>query len=219
MIIQKIKHSIHICQNRPFRFPFFLYFHSVFCLASFVHRDGISKNEKRHYLKAFTRKIANTFFVRQREFRLITNILSGLLLVSLLIACSPGPKQSPSGLTVATNEFSTIPIKPDSDQSFTPKKDTKSNDCPALDSQLYQLSQSANAAQDATALGFQVKEGAVQVLIVMVDENTDFLESFAIEPGTQSGSKIQAYVKFEDLCKLANDDSVLAIRPVAQLIN
>ncbi len=200
-------------------FSFISYFHSAFCLASFVHRDGISKNEKRHYLKAFTRKIANTFSVSPREFRLITNILSGLLLVSLLIACSPAPKQSPSGLTVATNEFSTTSVTPVLDQPITPKKDTKSNDCPSLDSMLYQLSQSANAAQDATALGYQVKEDAIQVLIVMVDENTDFLESFAIEPGTQTGSKIQAYVKFEDLCKLANHDSVLAIRPVAQLIN
>jgi len=170
-------------------------------------------------LKAITRKLTITFSISQKEYRLIINLLSGLMLVSLFSACGPAPKQPPSGLTVATIEFSTTSVTPDSDQSYTPKKDNKSNDCPSLDSQLYQLSQSANAADDAKVLGYQVKEGEIQVLIVMIDENTEFLESFAIEPGTQSGSKIQAYVKFGDLCKLANNDSVLAIQPVAQMIN
>lgn len=156
---------------------------------------------------------------KKRKILLVTNICSSLILMSIFLACAPTQKQSPSGFSVATNEFSTTLVTPVLNQSFTPKKDSKSNDCPILDSQLYQLSQSANAAQDATALGYQVKEGAIQVLIVVVDENTEFLERFAIEPGTQSGSKIQAYVKFEDLCTLANDDSVLAIRPVAQMIN
>ena len=170
-------------------------------------------------MKAVTRKFLNIFPDPHREIHFITNILSGLMLVSLLLACSPTPKQPPSGLTVATNEFSTTSVTPVLDQPIIPKKETKSIDCPSLDSMLYQLSQSANAAQEAEALGYQVKEGKVQVLIVMVDENTEFLGSFDIEPGTQSGSKIQAFVKFEDLCLLGNNDSVLAIRPIAQMIN
>ena len=170
-------------------------------------------------MKADNRKFPNIFSDPHREIHLITNIFSGLMLVSMLLACSPASKPSPSGFTVATNEFSTTSVTPVSDQTIIPKKETKSNDCPSLDSQLYQLSQSANAVQEAEALGYQVKDGKVQVLIVMVDENTEFLGSFDIEPGSQSGSKIQAFVKFEDLCLLANNDSVLAIRPVAQMIN
>lgn len=170
-------------------------------------------------MKAVTRKFPVIFLNAKWWIRLFTNLLMGLLLISLSLACVPAPKQSPSGLTVATNEFSTTSVTPGLDQPIIPKNETKSNDCPSLDSQLYQLSQSENAAQEAEALGYQVIDGKVQVLIVMVDENTKFLGSFDIKPGTQSGSKIQAFVKFEDLCLLANNDSVLAIRPVAQMIN
>ena len=170
-------------------------------------------------MKAVTRKIPIISHDPHSEFRVVTILFCGFLLVSLLFGCAPATKQSPSGLTVATVEFSTTSISPNSEQTLSPNIDAKSNDCPALDSQLYQLTQTANAVQDAEALGYQVKEGAIQVLIVMVNENTEFLESFAIEPGTQSGSKIQAYVKFDDLCLLAKNESVLAIRPIAQMIN
>jgi hypothetical protein len=89
--------------------------------------------------------------------------------------------------------------------------------CPGLDSQLYQLIQSDDPALSATQIGMNVKDDKVQVLIILENDQADFLVDFDVELGTQSGNQLQAYVPFDHLCELANLDMVLAIRPVVKI--
>lgn len=90
------------------------------------------------------------------------------------------------------------------------------SECPALDSQLLQLIQAGDGLSMAEELGFPVQEEKVQVLILLTGEETDFLQRFDADVGTQSGNEVQAYVPLEQLCDLANDETVSAVRPVAQ---
>ncbi|MFO7742595.1 MAG: hypothetical protein R6X31_09815 [Anaerolineae bacterium] len=89
-------------------------------------------------------------------------------------------------------------------------------ECPALDSQLFDLTQVDDPAQLAEELGFRVRDGKVQVLLVLTSEDTGFLEEYGVELGTQSGCQVQAFVPFDQLCELAKTDPVLAVRPAAQ---
>lgn len=141
-----------------------------------------------------------------------------ILLLFLTAGCAPQDQSNSSGLDQPTNEFKTMEIQPDAQVSTPAKPDREDNECPGLDSQLYQLIQLDDPAGEAAKLGMKVKEDKVQVMITLMDENTAFLSDFDAELGTQSGSLAQAYVPFNQLCRLANVDSVLAIRPAAQPI-
>lgn len=90
--------------------------------------------------------------------------------------------------------------------------------CPTLDSQLFQLTQAQDPLRAAESGGFRVKDGKVQVLLVLASEDNEFLKNFDVELGTQSASQVQAFVPIDQLCELANTDPVLAIRPAAQVI-
>jgi hypothetical protein len=92
------------------------------------------------------------------------------------------------------------------------------SECPALDSQLYQLTKADNPLLLAEQLGFRTKDGKLHVLLVLTSEETAFLIDFGAELGTQSGNQVQAFVPIDQLCDLANTDSVLAIRPPAQAV-
>lgn len=140
------------------------------------------------------------------------------LLLFLTAGCAPQDQSNSSGLDQPTNEFKTMEIQPDAQVSTPAKPVREDTECPELDSQLYQLIQLDDPAGEAAKLGMKVKEDKVQVMITLMDENTAFLSDFDAELGTQSGSLAQAYVPFSQLCRLANVDSVLAIRPAAQPI-
>ena len=141
-----------------------------------------------------------------------------LILVFCLSACSPSKKMVPSGLIVSTEEFETgkVPI----DQKVQPQEGTnnKVKNCPGLDSNLYQLSLADDPAKTAEQMGLRVNADMVQVLLVLKSEDTSFLSNFGIDTGNQSGTELQVFVSFDQLCDLANQDSVLAIRPAAQAI-
>jgi hypothetical protein len=87
------------------------------------------------------------------------------------------------------------------------------NPCPRLDSQLYQLTQSADPISGAKSLGFTLKDGKVQVLFTLVDADVSFLTAFDVELGTQLGNQVQGFVAIERLCELSGHSSVLAIQP------
>lgn len=144
-------------------------------------------------------------------------ILSMLLLLSLMEACTSSVRLNNGGLNDSTTkpETSNGVINPE----FTPNQSTvqKQNECPGLDSQLFQLTQANDPQQLAEQLGLKVKDGAVQVLIILNNEDTGFLKDYGVVVGTQSGNQVQAYVLIERLCELVNNESVIAIRLAAQV--
>ncbi|MFO7743463.1 MAG: hypothetical protein R6X31_14245 [Anaerolineae bacterium] len=90
--------------------------------------------------------------------------------------------------------------------------------CPALESQLHQLTQTDDPPLVAEQLGFRVKDDKVQVLFVLAGEETGFLLDYGVELGSQSGNQVQGFAPFDQLCELANLDAVLAVRPAAQAV-
>ena len=63
-----------------------------------------------------------------------------------------------------------------------------------------------------------VKDGKIQVVLVLSQEDTGFLQDYDVEVGTQSGTQVQAFVSPDRLCDLAKTDEVLAINLPAQAL-
>jgi hypothetical protein len=95
-------------------------------------------------------------------------------------------------------------------------KTTKSPPCPKLDSLLNQVVASSDPLKMAASLNLRLREGKVQVLLVLASADPSFLEEFEVEPGSQAGQEIQAFVPLDRLCEIANLEQVLAIRIPAQ---
>ncbi|HXV43453.1 MAG TPA: hypothetical protein VEC96_10340 [Anaerolineae bacterium] len=91
--------------------------------------------------------------------------------------------------------------------------------CPDLDSRLWQLTQAAAPLEMAQQWQLRVKDDKIQVLLILADEDTNFLKNFEVELGTQSGTKIQVFVPVHQLCALANTPEVMAIRPPTSLFS
>jgi hypothetical protein len=94
-----------------------------------------------------------------------------------------------------------------------PSPPSQPSDCPGLDSRLFQLTQAAEPLKLANQWQLKLKDGKVQVLLILADEDVTFLQNFDVEPGTQAGAKIQVFAPIPRLCDLANMPQVLAIRP------
>lgn len=90
-------------------------------------------------------------------------------------------------------------------------------DCSGLDSRLFQLTQAAEPLKLADQWQLKLKDGKVQVLLILADEDVTFLQNFDVEPGTQAGEKIQVFAPIPELCGLANSPQVLAIRLPTQV--
>jgi hypothetical protein len=90
-------------------------------------------------------------------------------------------------------------------------------DCPGLDSRLFQLTRAAEPLKLANQWQLKLKDGKVQVLLILADEDVTFLKNFDVEPGTQAGAKIQVFAPIPRLCDLANSPQVLTIRPPTQV--
>ena len=91
-------------------------------------------------------------------------------------------------------------------------KGAAQKDCPGVQSQLAQIVRAPNAVDLAQQLGFKTKEEKIQVLLVLSDPDTAFLEGFEAEVGTQSGNQVQAFVPIDRVCELSGTEQVLAIR-------
>ena len=155
-------------------------------------------------------------FTSKLSFMPLTLTLAIFLVV--MVACTAPANATPQGQNLSTVEFKTMEGQVDTKITPQAKQSRDSNECPALDSQLYQLSRMEDAPGKADQLDLRVKGNKVQVLIILENEDSAFLLDYDTEVGTQSGKQVQAYVPFDQLCKLANDKSVLAIRPAAQAI-
>jgi len=151
----------------------------------------------------------------QRAIRLAPINLAAALFLFLLAACVPPPSPI-TGRAAPTAEFGVVEGKPSSTIFPGTIPPRKPRTCLALDSQLFQFTQTDDPSRTAEQLGFRVKDGKIQVLLVLASEDTDFLQEFGVEVGTQSASQVQAFVPMDQLCALAHTDQVLAIRPIAQ---
>jgi len=109
-------------------------------------------------------------------------------------------------------------IGPDGQMSPGDLYPREQSDCPDLDSLLFQITRAPDPLALAEQSQLKVKEDKVQVLLILDCEDTDFLQDFEVEMGTQSGTQVQAFVPVNQLCDLANTDKVLAIRLPAQAI-
>lgn len=143
-----------------------------------------------------------------------------VLFLPLMTACNapgfpPAAQDAPP-----TPAFDTVEGDLDLDTEVSPDTipSRQASECPDLDSTLFQLTQVSNPTALAEQLGFRVTDGKVQVLLVLASEDTEFLRDWGVEPGTQSGTQVQAFVPIGQLCDLANTDEVLAIRPSAQAV-
>lgn len=132
-----------------------------------------------------------------------------------LAACAQRDAQPSSGSGQTVPQFATGEIQSDVVGSPQTKPAPKSSTCPDLDSQLYQLIQLDDPAGEAAKVGMKVKGDRIQVVITLLNEDSTFLADFQVEIGTQSGNQVQAYVQFDQLCALANSDSVVAVNPAA----
>jgi len=153
-----------------------------------------------------------------------TLMLPGLITVFLLVllsACSPDSQIDPGGINYGNNQQTEDfeVLDDDFETTIDPENlpSREPNSCPNLDSQLYQLTQSEDPISLAEQMGFKVRDDKVQVLFVLKNEDPDFLLDFDVELGTQSGNQVQGYVSVDLLCELANEDEVLAIRPVDKI--
>lgn len=126
-------------------------------------------------------------------------VMNLFVIVTLLTACNP--------------QKGAFPTVDDTTDGVLKQNEGKTNDeCPQLDSKLYQLSQMEDPIPTAEQWGFRVIDGKVFVTLVLADEETEIPEGFDLEVGTRLGDQAQVLASFDELCDLANTDAVIAIR-------
>lgn len=150
-----------------------------------------------------------------RNWMFMVPLVAGSQLLLLAACASIGNKNSSKVDPTSTFEIINNDFQAETEPESLPPREPSA--CPGLDSQLYQLIQTENPPKTASEIGLIVKNGKIQVLFILVSEDSDFLLDYEIELGTQSGNQVQAYVPFDRLCELANLDAVLAIRPVDRI--
>ena len=84
--------------------------------------------------------------------------------------------------------------------------------CPHLDSRLYQLSQSGNAAEEAARLGLPLEGGRVRV-IVELNPGASPPDVPGVTIEQSAGDLAQALVAPSALCELSNAPGVRFVRP------
>jgi hypothetical protein len=126
---------------------------------------------------------------------------------------TPTPESGIVGRGVSsTPAFETSEIGPEGQALSGIPGPVKQNECPDLESTLFQVTQATDPLRLAEQLQLKVKGDKIQVLLILEGEDTSFLQNFGVEIGTQNGSQVQAFVPINKLCDLANTDEVLAIR-------
>lgn len=153
----------------------------------------------------------------------LVSIVALLCLMALNGACMALP--SPAGQPDAaqqdappTPEFGTTQIPADKLVAPEPVEPVAQNDCPGLDSALAQVVASPDPIEQARQSLMTVKNGKIQVVLVLSQGETGFLQDYDVEIGTQTGTQVQAFVPPDRLCDLAKTDQVLAINLPAQAV-
>jgi hypothetical protein len=150
------------------------------------------------------------------RFRLAVALLASLVLSA---ACAPaqGIKEiGPQDVPVATGMIAGTSRVPGQIEG-TASPAGAAPGCPKLVEPLKQLVQSSDPQEAAKALSLPLKDGKVQVVLVLTSEKTDFLKDFEVEIGSQAGNQVQAYVAIAQLCQLAQREQVQAIRIPGQV--
>ena len=148
-------------------------------------------------------------------------------LVALATACNPqqgtlptSDSEQASGSVKSPGALSeqNMPTLPPSDTIEVPGQvslpeleRTSQEGCPGVDSQLYQITQAPDPQELARQFLVEVEDDKIQVLLVLADQDTTFLQDYDVQAGSQYGTKVQAFVPINRLCELASTDSVLAI--------
>ena len=117
-----------------------------------------------------------------------------------------------------TPEFSTMQIPADKLAAPEAAEPAATERLPGLDSTLAQVAASPDPLEQARQSLLTVKDGKIQVVLVLSQEDTGFLKDYDVEVGTQSGTQVQAFVPPGQLCDLAKTDEVLAINRPAQAV-
>jgi hypothetical protein len=146
-----------------------------------------------------------------------------LCLTALNGACValPSPSSPPAAVqqnAPPTPEFSTTQIPADKLVAPEAVEPVAQSDCSGLDSALAQVIASPDPLEQARQSLMTVKDGKIQVVLVLSQEDTTFLQDYEVEIGTQSGTQVQAFVPPDRLCDLAKTDEVLAINLPAQAV-
>ena len=84
-------------------------------------------------------------------------------------------------------------------------------DCPGVDSQIYQITQAPDPQGLASQFLVEVEDDKIHVLLELADKDTAFLQDYDVRAGAQYGTKVQAFVPIDRLCELASSDRVVAI--------
>ena len=153
----------------------------------------------------------------------LVSMVALLCLAALNGACMalPSPAGQPDAAQLnapRTPEFSTTQIPADKLVAPGGAKPATKNDCPGLDSALAQVAASPDPLEQARQSLLTVKDGKIQVVLLLSQGDTGFLQNYDVEIGRQTGSQVQAFVPPGRLCDLANTDEVLTISPAAQAI-
>lgn len=151
------------------------------------------------------------------------SIAALLCLAAVSAACVavPSPSSQPDAVqqdAPRTPEFSTTEIPADKLTAPEVAAPAAQDDCPGLDSSLAQVAASPDPLEQARLSLMTVRDGKIQVVLVLSQEDTGFLQSYDVEIGAQAGTQVQAFVPPGRLCDLAKTDEVLAINPAAQAI-
>lgn len=150
-------------------------------------------------MKKFTLSGALQRHIDQREVKQGVMILCLLFLMLVLAACNPREDITPTAVEMTDDVVNTDGGK-------------KNEECPELDSKLYQLYLMEDPFETAEQLGFRVEDDKVFVILVLADEETEVPEGFDLEVGTRVGAQVQVFVPFDALCDLANTEEVVAIQ-------
>ncbi len=117
---------------------------------------------------------------------------------------------------VRTPEFETQQLPPAAQAAPELSTRAKSNDCPGLDSALAQIAASPDPLAQARQLQLTIKNDKIQVVLLLNQADTSFLQSYDVEIGAQAEARVQAFAPPGRLCDLAKSGKVLRISLPAQ---
>jgi len=109
-----------------------------------------------------------------------------------------------------TPSFDVLTVELDLAPSLVTER-RESEECPALDSALQQIVRAGNPLELAEALQITTREDKIEVLLLLDDTDTRFLQDFGAAVGSRSGNQVQAFVPISALCDLARTHQVIAI--------
>lgn len=133
-------------------------------------------------------------------------LLCASMLLVLCVACGTTPQAPSISPTVPPLGSDLITAGP----SDAPDKDAPEA-CPRLHAMLYDLATADDPAALAAALNIPFEQGRVLVF-VSFDSAVDF-DQYGATLTTQLDDVAQVLVPLDELCPLANDPNVIAVRP------